>query len=556
MGALTALKDLTKRAGRWLGLGGAAKARAAAPKVTAAVHGDRFDEMTWKDTLGQAHHLRELADDLHERYDYSADLLRDAFLATYKAEPTLRERADMDSSRLVNHQVISALMSSPEFAELRRDTVGDPYAAAMALLAQETQLRQLLEQARAAQEAADDAEQARQDAQDAAEQVEQAMRNAQDAADEDGEVDEGTAAAVLAAIEQAEGADSAAGQADRDAQAALAAAAGVVRALVRAGMKEAVEQVQAEVAAAAAWGVEPGQLDRMSFEERDALARRLQNNRLAEFASLIGRFRQMATGERARKIEHVPGELVGITLGDDLTRLIPSELASLGVPALRAVFAARYAEQRLMTYDSRGETEAGQGAIIACIDCSASMAEPYVAASGEHSGEVVTGEAWAKACALALLDQARQQRRDFVGILFASATEVKVFEFPANRPVSIPAVLEFAEHFFCGGTDFEAPLSAAAEVLQAGYNDASRARGDIVFITDGLAQVGEDWMRAWNETKAELEFRVFGVQIENRAYSFIPAHYATDVLGALCDNLRTLDDLTDVRAAADLFRVI
>jgi uncharacterized protein with von Willebrand factor type A (vWA) domain len=41
------------------------------------------------------------------------------------------------------------------------------------------------------------------------------------------------------------------------------------------------------------------------------------------------------------------GELVGIETGDDLGRLIPGELASLGVPAMRAVFAARYAEQRL-----------------------------------------------------------------------------------------------------------------------------------------------------------------------------------------------------------------
>jgi uncharacterized protein with von Willebrand factor type A (vWA) domain len=74
---------------------------------------------------------------------------------------------------------------------------------------------------------------------------------------------------------------------------------------------------------------------------------RLPTGWLGRWAELIGRFRQMATAERARKTEHAVGGLVGSTLDDDLGALIPSELASLGVPAQRGVFAARHAEQRL-----------------------------------------------------------------------------------------------------------------------------------------------------------------------------------------------------------------
>jgi hypothetical protein len=54
----------------------------------------------------------------------------------------------------------------------------------------------------------------------------------------------------------------------------------------------------------------------------------------------------MANGERARKVENAAGELVGVTLGNDLSRVIPSELANLGLPELRAVFAVRYAAVR------------------------------------------------------------------------------------------------------------------------------------------------------------------------------------------------------------------
>lgn len=135
----------------------------------------------------------------------------------------------------------------------------------------------------------------------------------------------------------------------------------------------------------------------------------------------------MADGERARKVENATGELVGVTLGDDLSRVIPSELANLGLPALRAVFAARYAARELMLYDSQGEQSTGQGAVIACVDTSHSM---YEAGPGG-----VTREAWAKTCALALLDQARHAGRDFVGILFSAADKLQVFRFPADRPM-------------------------------------------------------------------------------------------------------------------------
>ena len=169
-----------------------------------------------------------------------------------------------------------------------------------------------------------------------------------------------------------------------------------------------------------------------------------------------------------------------------------------------------------------------------------------------HGRDGTTAEAWAKACALALLDQARHARRDFAGILFSSAGQVKVFRFPADETHHVDDVLDFAEHFFNGGTDFQAPLSAAVELLATEYDTTGKQHGDIVLITDGLCQVTEDWMRDWNTAKHQLGFRTFGVAINQRP----TAIEAGGVLDALCDNLRTIDDLTDTATAADLFRVI
>lgn len=469
---------------------------------TRAVAADPADRMAWRDTLGQSAGLRELAAELTARHPHAADLLADVFLAAYQVRPRLRDRAGMDASRLANHRVVTALVASREFADLRRETAGDPYAAAMAVLAQASALRRMLEHAR-----------------DAADPAGRAARDRRP---------DGAAAGHAAAA--------AAGAAARQAASALRAAA-------RTGAAAAAEALRQEAALTRAWGVGPGELARLPFAERARLADRLRTSRLAAWADLIGRFRQMASGERARRTEHATGELVGVTLGDDLTRLVPSELVHLGLPQLRAVFAARYAAGELMRYDSQGEQATGRGAVIACVDTSHSM---LVSGPGG-----VTREAWAKACALALLDQARRAGRDFVGILFSSADRLRVCRFPAGQPAATADVLAFAETFLGGGTSYQAPLTAASRLLAEEFDGAARARGDIVLLTDDECDVTQEWTRGWQRAKRRLGFRLFGV-----AVGAPRAAAAGSVLDALCDNLRSVTDLTDPRAAADLFRVI
>ncbi|MFI1830424.1 VWA domain-containing protein [Streptomyces sp. NPDC020412] len=532
MGTPSGFDGLARRAAPWL-----ARASEVVERHAAAVVADPFDPVAWRDTYAQSAALRELAEELAVRHDHATDLLGDVFLAAYKVVPQVREPVEMRFSHLVNHQVVSALMESPRFAELRRETAGDPYAAALAVLAQASELRLLLERSKEAQARAEQAQGAEHDAARTADTVSRALQRAvTDTADgEDGDVQR--------AVEAAEAAEAAARQAAHAAAQALAGAAPGVRGAARNAAAKAARAVRQEAELMRAWGVGPGELERMSYDERARLAERLRTSRLAQWAELIGRFRQMASGERARKVEHATGELVGVTLGDDLSRVVPSELVALGLPELRAVFAARYAAGELMLYDSRGEQTTGRGAIVACVDTSHSM---YVEGPGG-----VSREAWAKACALALLDQARRAKRDFVGILFSSADRHHVVRFPADRPAAVADVLDFAETFLGGGTSYQTPLSVAGDLLAEEFADTGRARGDIVLITDDECDVTEEWMRGWKDVRRRLGFRVFGVAIG--------APRATEsgsALDALCDNLRAVDDLTDVHAAADLFRVI
>ncbi len=414
----------------------------------------------------------------------------------------------------------------------------------MAVLAQASALRGLRERARDARERSGQADPSQQDAAAAASAVSEALRRAAEEADADGTVPSLAADAVRRAIEAAESAEAAARQEARAAAQALAAALPGIRAAARNATATAARAVRQEAALMRAWGVGAGERERMPFAERARLAERLRGGRLARWAELIGRFRQMAAGERARKVENATGELVGVTLGDDLSRVIPSELAVLGVPELRAVFAARYAAGELMLYDTRGEQSTGRGAVVACVDTSHSM---YAEGPGG-----ITREAWSKACALALFDQARHAGRDFVGILFSGSDTVRVFRFPADRPAPVTDVLDFAETFLGGGTDVQRPLGTAARLLEEEFADTSRGRGDIVLITDDACEVTERWTRAWNEAKHRLGFRLFGVAVATPD----DATASGSVLESLCDNLRTVEDLADVHIATDLFRVI
>lgn len=537
---MSKLADIARRAGRWLGLAATPKP---APPAVRAIVADRFDALTWQETYDQSGKLQDLADELSGRYDYVNDLLADVFQAAIKGRPRLREAAEMDPSRAANHAIVAAMIDAPELAEVRRETAGDPYAAALAVLAQATGLRRALERSQATREAAAAAAATREQARSAAQGVADAVATASETVGDDGEITPGAEQAIAVAIAAAEAAQA---EADAQAEAAattLAQAAPGIGTATRSALAAAADEARTAAQLTAAWGVSPGALARMGYAERAALAARLSSARLSRFADLIGRFRQLASGERARHIEHGTGELVGVTLGNDLSSLIPSEAAMLGVPALRAAFLARYTEGRLMIHQQRGEAEAGRGAIIACVDCSASMQKR------DASG--ITREAWAKALALALLDQAHAGGRDFVGIHFASAGEVRAFRFPATRPVDLAEVLDFAELFFNGGTDFAAPLTAAVDILDQDYDQAGRQRGDIVMITDGEAPLADPWLADWHGAKTRLGFRSFGVAVQTRPAATAPG----SPLDQVCDSVRTVADLAP-DAAAGMFRII
>lgn len=268
-----------------------------------------------------------------------------------------------------------------------------------------------------------------------------------------------------------------------------------VRQSIRSAARDALEAI--EDAETFAWGSEAGRPQNLFAQDKFALAWKLFSDpKLKEIARLAGRMQEIAKVKRRTRIKQEPVEIVDVETGNDLSRVLPSELVALRHPTLRKDFLRRFTEENLMQYRLEGKEKLGRGPIVACLDSSGSMAEG-------------TGwkEKWAKAVALALFHVAAREARAFACIHFGSRSEIKTFLFPNPRKARPAEVAEMVSFFFDGGTDFERPLMEAVKIV----GKMPYKKGDIVFITDGECLISGAFDSKFRRLKAEKEFSVISV---------------------------------------------
>ena len=246
---------------------------------------------------------------------------------------------------------------------------------------------------------------------------------------------------------------------------------------------------------------------------------------------MVGRMKEHALALRRKIFERTDEELFEVGIGAEVSRLLPTELVTLHHPILRKDFTRRFVDNELLLYSLRGIEEKGKGPVVVCLDGSSSMA-------GDK-------EVWAKALTLTLLEIARRQRRLFRTICFSSAeTPLQIFDLnPRERyEADMGTVMELAEYFPGGGTDFETPLNAARECLR----QSRFKRGDIVFITDGECQVKPEWAEEFRADKEEMGFSLFSILIDVGGSSTI------GTLKEFSDKISTVSRLTS-EGVKDLF---
>lgn len=237
--------------------------------------------------------------------------------------------------------------------------------------------------------------------------------------------------------------------------------------------RRAIAQVQEQISemeettGSFGFGEGPGQDGYSSPEEKLKVAEQIKNNpKLKEIAELAGRFRREARKVQANKKQPGPDEITDIECGNNIGRLLPSELVKLGNRITKLEFFKKYTENNLLQYKLTERPQEARGPIVVCIDNSGSM-------RGRK-------EIFSKAIALALCGIAVDQRRKFVIIHFD--TKVKRVDCFDSNKVNPQDLIASCAYFSGGGTDFNVPLDKAFELIE---KEKNFKKADIIFITDG-----------------------------------------------------------------------
>jgi uncharacterized protein with von Willebrand factor type A (vWA) domain len=499
---------------------------------------DSYDRRAWSDLTGTAASLGDLLGAGERLVPHFGSLVEDLFLALFKYNLTWNPPDRVRSSAILNRKFLQALIPSVMFSALKERTLLEEDKAAIAAIVlaeqaleslrsekllnrreildlwalehQEEELQQKIESLKSTIDLSKELEQGA----SADRQVRRKMEELRDAAERAAQVAEARLNQKAREIES---------QLDQINRSELQ------RLALRSGQFAAeIDQIADD---SRDFGREFGQGGRVSASERLELGRRLGRNRkIGELARMVGRFKREVRALKHRTFVQGAVEAYDIQRGSEIGRLVPSELLAMRHPALARDFRRRLIENEVLQYHLRDDREGG-GPMVVCVDVSSSM-------QGDK-------ELWAKAVSLTLMDIARRQRRLFCAILFSSGEQtLRTFDLNHRRRYQpeLAKVLDMAEYFPGGGTDFETPLAAALELIER----QGLKRADIVMITDGEASLDPAFVAKLRERKQALQFSVFSILIDV-ASSWV------STLAAFSDMVTSVRKLTGPEGVRDMF---
>ena len=285
-------------------------------------------------------------------------------------------------------------------------------------------------------------------------------------------------------------------------------------------------------------GLAPGLDETPAAHEQDSadrlkLAEKLENDEHIRRAMLLaGRLRRVAASNRKERDPSGCDEVVGLTQGADLPRVLPSELAMMRNPATRMLQLAKLAERKLQQYDIQGSVPQGRGPIVVLLDESGSMRN-----HDRHT--------WATAVALACLGMAARETRPctvigfnagirYVYRLDADGVAWEHSTFDIARFDQVPGgcatiAMKVATSSPAGGTEFAAPVMAALEL----EDGVTKDRSDLVLVTDGHADLPLSIMDRLDAAKKD-GLRVFGLTVGGGSVGKAVSH--------LCDYTAEIDN--------------
>jgi len=180
-------------------------------------------------------------------------------------------------------------------------------------------------------------------------------------------------------------------------------------------------------------------------------------------------------------------DVIGIELGDDLQRILPTEIAQLALPEFEFLQTLKFVQKEMPQYEKESEESKTLGDIVVVIDESGSMS---------RDDNIVK----AKAMLFGIMEQAKHDKRKVDVIGFGGANEGYTI-----KDLTMEKLLELVENFKgYGDTNFEVPLNKAIEMVGI--------HSDIIFITDGYAPISDSLKASVKSAMENLKVKIITMQ--------------------------------------------
>lgn len=267
-----------------------------------------------------------------------------------------------------------------------------------------------------------------------------------------------------------------------------------VSAIIQKAIETAKNHVEETQAILRSWSDEQGDMSESPLDT-ELLDKVRSNKALLDISKYLGRFKEMLKQKRMNGFAFGRGEKYSIEQGNNISQMLSSEFSMLACDETIPLFLKKYQKKSLKQYKRRDRICKGQGDIIVCLD--------------ESSSTIGDNAAWGKAVAFAMLEIAKLNSRNFALIHFSGKSSFKTDVF-IPQEYTKEDVFNSALHFFNGGTNYETPINEAVRMIE--NEDFSNA--DVIFITDGVCSISEDFVTKLKEKQAQYGFTITGVLMD------------------------------------------
>jgi uncharacterized protein with von Willebrand factor type A (vWA) domain len=227
-----------------------------------------------------------------------------------------------------------------------------------------------------------------------------------------------------------------------------------------------------------------------------------RSRKLREILELAGAMMKVRRAKKKVKVDGIEN-VDGVTTSGDLTRILPSELMLLGDELTELNLLRKLCEEQTLALRKHSWESQAKGPIVVCVDESGSMVDTRRGRTDDS--KLIQ----AKAFALTMARIAQEEKRFIVLMGFSSEDQLRELVMPPEK-WNQTALLEWLEHFFNGGTDFDFLLH-----LEKSWDKWKCPRGktDVFIVTDTQADITDCTVEQFNAFKLKEKVKAYGLAI-------------------------------------------